>query len=89
MKLKIFFLLTLGVFFLGPMQAAQMPRLMRETDRQAMNHWVDSVMQRLSVPERIGQLFVVGVENNLTDRNKEQQHESAEKQLDSPLLLQG
>ena len=72
MKLKIFFLLTLGVFFLGPMQAAQMPRLMRETDRQAMNHWVDSVMQRLSVPERIGQLFVVGVENNLTDRNKEQ-----------------
>lgn len=71
MKLKIFFLLTLGVIFLGPMQAAQMPRLMRETDRQAMNHWVDSVMQRLSVPERIGQLFVVGVENNLTDRNKE------------------
>lgn len=71
MKKKFLSFLLSGVFLLASAQAAQTPRLMRETDESAMNRWVDSVMQQLSIPERIGQLFVVGVENNLTDRNKE------------------
>ena len=69
---KIFLLFLLcGTAWLATAQARQTPRLMREVDQRAMNQWVDSVMQRLSVPERIGQLFVVGVENNLNERNKE------------------
>ena len=69
---KIFLLFLLcGTAWLATAQARQIPRLMREVDQRAMNQWVDSVMQRLSVPERIGQLFVVGVENNLNERNKE------------------
>lgn len=69
---KIFLLILLcGTAWLATAQARQTPRLMREVDQRAMNQWVDSVMQRLSVPERIGQLFVVGVDNNLNERNKE------------------
>lgn len=69
---KIFLLFLLcGTAWLATAQARQTPRLMREVDQRVMNQWVDSVMQRLSVPERIGQLFVVGVENNLNERNKE------------------
>lgn len=69
---KIFLLILLcGTAWLATAQARQTPRLMREVDQRAMNQWVDSVMQRLSVPERIGQLFVVGVDNNLNERTKE------------------
>lgn len=71
MKKKIVLTLLLGLVFLIPTQAGQIPRLLRETDETEMNRWVDSVMQRLTIPERIGQLFVVGVENNLSDRNKD------------------
>ena len=71
MKKKIVLILLLGLVFLIPTQAGQIPRLLRETDETEMNRWVDSVMQRLTIPERIGQLFVVGVENNLSDRNKD------------------
>ena len=62
MKKKIVLILLLGLVFLIPTQAGQIPRLLRETDETEMNRWVDSVMQRLTIPERIGQLFVVGVE---------------------------
>ena len=61
MKKKIVLILLLGLVFLIPTQAGQIPRLLRETDETEMNRWVDSVMQRLTIPERIGQLFVVGV----------------------------
>ena len=42
-------------------------RLHRGVDAAAMNAWVDSVMAQLSVPERIGQLFVVGSDTKMTD----------------------
>ena len=71
MKKKIVLILLLGLVFLIPTQAGQIPRLLRETDETEMNRWVDSVMQRLTIPERIGQLFVIGVENNPSDRNKD------------------
>jgi beta-glucosidase-like glycosyl hydrolase/CubicO group peptidase (beta-lactamase class C family) len=41
------------------MDAQVMPRLFASVDEQAMNRWVDSVFNRMSEEERIGQLFMV------------------------------
>ncbi len=55
---------------LAPLQAAT-PTLQQEVDTLAMYHWVDSVFDSMSLEERIGQLFVVGVETNTTPQNRE------------------
>ncbi|MCD7710109.1 MAG: serine hydrolase [Porphyromonadaceae bacterium] len=71
MKKKIFTILC-GLLLIPPAWAGKTPRLLREVDEAAMNRWVDSVMQQMSVPERIGQLFVVGIETDLSESNKAQ-----------------
>ena len=41
------------------LSAQQMPALYRDADREAMNHWADSVFDSMSMDERIGQLFMI------------------------------
>ncbi len=48
---------------------AQKPTLLRNVDREAMNHWTDSVFASLSMDERIGQLFMVIADIKTTDQN--------------------
>lgn len=48
---------------------AQKPTLFRNVDREAMNHWTDSVFASLSMDERIGQLFMVIADIKTTDQN--------------------
>ncbi len=48
---------------------AQKPILLRNVDREAMNHWTDSVFASLSMDERIGQLFMVIADIKTTDQN--------------------
>ncbi len=67
MKKVVVFLLGIAVCF--PVTAVP-TRLYAGADTAAMNRWVESVMRTLSVPERIGQLFVAGVETKMTDANR-------------------
>ncbi len=48
---------------------AQKPILLRNVDRETMNHWTDSVFASLSMDERIGQLFMVIADIKTTDQN--------------------
>ena len=45
------------------------PNLYRAVDEQKMNHWVDSVFDKLSDEERIGQLFMVVADPKKDTRN--------------------
>ena len=47
------------------------PSLYRNVDEKQMEHWVDSVFDSMTFKERVGQLFVLGVDVNLSARNKE------------------
>ena len=67
MKKIVVFLLGIAACF--PVMAAP-TRLYADVDTAAMNRWVESIMRTLSVPERIGQLFVAGVETKMTDANR-------------------
>ncbi|MDR2683087.1 MAG: glycoside hydrolase family 3 protein [Dysgonamonadaceae bacterium] len=43
----------------GTLNAQNVPELYRKTDAQAMNQWVDSVFDSMTLNEKIGQLFMV------------------------------
>ena len=47
------------------------PALYRNADTEKMMHWADSVFNTLSLEEKVGQLFVLGVDVSLSARNKE------------------
>lgn len=49
--------------------AQTMPNLFRAVDEEKMNHWVDSVFDRLSDEERLGQLFMVVADPKSDTRN--------------------
>lgn len=59
----------LFALFFRPALAIE-PDLLRATDRQAMEQWVDSVFNTLSPAERVAQLFVITVRNSDTPQNR-------------------
>lgn len=63
--------LILGLFLLvsGSMKAQTEPNLYSHVNREQMNHWVDSVFNRMSLDERIGQLFMVIADPKSDSRN--------------------
>ncbi len=66
------FLLAFSILLVLTTRIAQAhtPHLHQRVDSLAMHHWVDSVFDSMSLEERIGQLFVLGVETNLSAQNK-------------------
>ncbi len=46
------------------------PEMYRKVDKEKMNHWVDSVFNRLSTDQKIGQLFSMIIAGNNTEGNK-------------------
>lgn len=57
----------LGLLFSGYSQT--IPELYRQADKEKMNHWVDSVFNRLTPEERVGQLFMIVVDPKTDARN--------------------
>ncbi|MDR0844361.1 MAG: serine hydrolase [Tannerella sp.] len=51
------------------------PALYAKADKEAMNHWVDSVYQTMSTDERIGQLFIVVAEPKADEKNMQKLRE--------------
>ena len=68
MKKTLLYLLF--VLFTQVAPAQIQPNLYRNTDQAKMNAWVDSVYSTMSMDERIGQLFMVIVNNQNTESNK-------------------
>lgn len=46
------------------------PTLYDKVDKEKMNHWVDSVFNRLTTEQKVGQLFSIIIAGNNTDGNK-------------------
>ncbi len=57
--IRLLFLLFLFLQSVFPGKAGEIPTLYRETDRQKMTQWVDSVFDSMTLDERIGQLFMI------------------------------
>lgn len=68
--MKINSLLVIFVLLLQTLSAQIQPNLYQQTDSKEMNAWVDSVYSSLTHDQRIGQLFMVVVENKNTEQNK-------------------
>lgn len=51
-------------------QAKVIPSLYENVDKDKMNNWVDSVFNRLSTDQKIGQLFSIIIAGNNNDANK-------------------
>ena len=63
-------LFVLFVLLLQVTNAQIQPNLYRNADQAKMNFWVDSVYSTMNMDERIGQLFMVIVNNRNTESNK-------------------
>lgn len=46
------------------------PEMYRNVDKDKMNHWVDSVFNRLSTDQKVGQLFSMIIAGNTSESNK-------------------
>ena len=68
-RLAVYTALLLTLF--APSGQAAEPTLLRETDRQKMEQWTDSVFNTLSPAERTAQLFVITVRNSDTPQNRQ------------------
>lgn len=67
MKRLLLFLISCVCFLSA--QGQTVPELFRQVDQARMNHWVDSVFDRLTPEERIGQLFMPVVNPTDDSRN--------------------
>lgn len=77
---RLFFVLILCLSWAVTTAVAEKnPRICPDLDAAEMNRWVDAVMERLSVEERIGQLFVAGVETDTGNYNRTKIKELIEK----------
>ncbi|MDR1763658.1 MAG: glycoside hydrolase family 3 protein [Dysgonamonadaceae bacterium] len=56
-------------FLVFSLQAQTRPNLYRAVDRQKMDRWVDSVFSRMSLDEKIGQLFMPTVAPDASAKN--------------------
>lgn len=66
------YIITIFFLFLVITTSAKgkiIPSLYNNVDQSKMNHWVDSVFNRLTPDERIGQLFIVVAAGNNTTAN--------------------
>ncbi|MDR0542162.1 MAG: glycoside hydrolase family 3 protein [Dysgonamonadaceae bacterium] len=70
MKIGNAFCLLLFFFFPGHLDAQTAPNLYKNTDRAAMDHWVDSVFDRMTVNEKIGQLFMIMTDPRLSSQKR-------------------
>lgn len=50
--------------------ASVTPDLYEKVDKQQMNHWVDSVFNKLTIDQKVGQLFSMIIAGNNTEGNK-------------------
>ncbi|GHV10949.1 beta-N-acetylglucosaminidase [Bacteroidia bacterium] len=58
------------LLFCSNLSAQNHPNLYKNTDEQAMNYWVDSVFNRMTTDEKIGQLFMIVADPNPNFRSK-------------------
>lgn len=67
---KKYWWIFLLIFYLYPLKA-QIPQvnIFSKVDARAMEAWVDSVFDTMSLDERIGQLFMVVAEPKMNDKN--------------------
>jgi beta-glucosidase-like glycosyl hydrolase/CubicO group peptidase (beta-lactamase class C family) len=64
--------LTLFAIFLiaSTLSAQTIPTLYQQADKQSMNHWVDSIFSRMTLDDKVGQLFMPIVESTPAWRNR-------------------
>lgn len=67
MKKKIFLLVFIAI---GCNLSAQRLAPLRTTDFEAQNIWVDSIMNTMSIDEKIGQLFMIQTYSNLDEKHE-------------------
>ena len=65
-------LATLGIFFISANVFAQKSRPKQAENTAAKNHWVDSVYDKLTQEEKIGQLFMVAAYSGGKNYNEDQ-----------------
>ncbi len=69
--MKRFILSSLLIFVtVSTIVAEKHPSLYNTVNRTAMNKWVETTMQQMSIEERIGQLFVAGIETDTGEYNR-------------------
>ncbi len=66
-RLKIFF--PIIFFCLNSIQAQNQPDLYKKADLNKMNQWVDSIFNKMTLDEKIGQLFMVVADPGTGDLN--------------------
>ena len=66
-KLKISFLILFTGFI--NIQAQNHPNLYKKADLAKMNQWVDSIFNRMTLDEKIGQLFMIVADPETSDLN--------------------
>ena len=73
MKKIILSILSLLIFGISgnEIRAGIEPRLMNIADKRSMNQWVDSIYNKMSIDEKIGQLIVIHVGGENTAANKQ------------------
>jgi beta-glucosidase-like glycosyl hydrolase/CubicO group peptidase (beta-lactamase class C family) len=59
LKVKNNIALLLLLIFCSNLSAKNQPNLYKNTDEQAMQHWVDSIFKTMTTDEKIGQLFMI------------------------------
>lgn len=71
MRILIYILLFVSVLYQPLLSLAQgvEPTLLRNADRVKMEQWVDSVFNKLTPDERLGQLFMIVAEPELKSQN--------------------
>ena len=72
MRLKRLTLLSLSVLLLGSVTAQNkiVPDLYKNVDKVKMNHWVDSVFNRMTLDEKIGQTIMVMADGSNSEANR-------------------
>lgn len=72
MRLKRLTLLSLSVLLLGSVTAQNktVPDLYKNVDKVKMNHWVDSVFNRMTLDEKIGQTIMVMADGANSEANR-------------------
>lgn len=68
-KRAVILIISLFLLVAGSMKGQTEPNLYSHANREQMKHWVDSVFNRMSLEEQIGQLFMVIADPKSDSRN--------------------
>ena len=74
MNIKNILVLTNLIIFFVSTGFAQQPDPLQTNDHKAQQEWVDSIMQKMSLQEKIGQLFMVAAYSN-PDSPQDEKHQ--------------